>query len=149
VKQRGVILATTLLAALCLQGCCSPSTQLNQRSGTQAGSDRNANLIAHIEHKGLSFSISINPQDDSFLKIVIPERFSPSVATSRPSVRLSVLMRDDSVIEGVAKENPPWVGGGGWVDVGYLFAMGRKVSVDEIHSVTIWIGDERYVAFPF
>jgi hypothetical protein len=107
------------------------------------------NRIASIEHDGLHFSISIDDADKRFLKIIIPEKDDNFRASSRPSVQLRVQMKDDSVIEGVAKENPPYYSSGGWTEVNYLFALGKRVSVDKIHSVTITIDGQRYTAYPF
>ena len=108
-----------------------------------------SNLIAHIEHDGLMFSISIDDRDDKSLSVVIPEKSASFATSSRPSVRLRVLMADDSIIEGAAKTNPPWVGNAGSAAVAYQFGLGRRASVDDIHSVTIWIADQRYEVYPF
>jgi hypothetical protein len=148
-NHRYQVFVIASFAAVVLHGCCAPSASSHCQEAEQRRTRRNANLIAHIEHDGLSFSISIDPRDDSLLKITIPEKQSSFDVSSRPLVRLKIVMRDDSIIQGVAKESPPWIGNGGWVDVGYQFALGRRVSVDDIHSVTIWIGDQQYAAFPF
>ena len=123
------------------------AAQVRSPQGTRE--PRNARLIAHIEHDGLSFSIAIDAADEKFLKIIIPEKDAAFAASRRPVVRLKVLMRNDAVIEGRADETPPWIGNGGSVDVTYRFDLGKRTVVDDIHSVTIWIGDERYTAFPF
>ena len=110
---------------------------------------RNARLIANIEHNGLRFKVAIDDADESFLKIHIPEEDRSFAKSERPVVRLKVLMRNDKVIEGRAEPTPGWVGSGGYVDVTYRFGLGKRTVVDEIHSVTIWIGAERYTLFPF
>jgi hypothetical protein len=33
--------------------------------------------------------------------------------------------------------------------VAYIFPLQRHVTVDDIHSVTLWIGDQEYTALPF
>ena len=36
-----------------------------------------------------------------------------------------------------------------WVDINYRFALQRHTTVNDIHSVTISIGDQTYTAFPY
>jgi len=137
-----------LLAALA--GVSLPLAHPAQSPVTRATKEgRNVRLIAHIEHNGLSFRVAIDDADESFLKISIPEEDKSFARSQRPVVRLKVLMRSDKVLEGRAEPTPGWVGSGGYVDVTYRFGLGKRTVVDEIHSVTIWIGDERYVLFPF
>ena len=125
----------------------SPAAQFQTARRTEGR--RNARLIAHIEHNGLSFSVAIDEADESRLKILIPEKAQLFETSERRVVRIKALMRNDKVIEGRAEPSPGWVGSGGYVDVTYRFGLGKSTTVDEIHSVTIWIGDERYTLFPF
>jgi|SRR5579862_32573 hypothetical protein len=110
---------------------------------------RNSHLIAHIEHDGLIFSVALDVTDEKYLKIVIPEKDQSFAASQRPIVRLRVVMRDDTIIDGRAEPTNTWISMGGWVDVTYRFALGKPVVVDDIHSVTIWIADQSYTLFPF
>ena len=43
----------------------------------------------------------------------------------------------------------PIVANGGWADVNYLFSVGRRISVDDIHSVSISIDGDTYEVCPF
>ncbi len=38
---------------------------------------------------------------------------------------------------------------GGWDEIYYRFALQRHTVVDDIHSVTISIGDQTYTVMPF
>jgi len=125
----------------------SPAAQFQTRGTTEGR--RNSRLIAHIEHNGLSFSVAIDSADESRLKILIPEKTELFETSERPVVRLKVLMRNDKIIEGRAEPAPGWLESGGYVDVTYRFRLGKGTTVDEIHSGTIWIGDERFALFPF
>jgi hypothetical protein len=105
-------------------------------------------LIAHVAHNGLSFSIAVDQHDPAYLRIIIPERFSPPTPLPNRRVKVRVLMTDDSRKEGIARSLPS-AGGGGWVDVNYSFPLGRSISVDDIHSVSISIDGDEYEVFPF
>ena len=128
----------------------------------QAPSCEDGRLIAHIEHDGLSFSIEIEAADDRFLSISIPRKDGTFTLLSLPSVHLKVLMvgkervvgnvhmRDDlPPVEGPAELIPGMIGMGGWVDINYRFALQRHTVVDDMHSVTISIGDQTYTVMPF
>jgi hypothetical protein len=119
-------------------------------------------LIAHIEHDGLSFSIKIDAVDERFLLISIPRRSGTYTWSSLPPVRLkvltmgkarmrgNVLMRETNPpIEGPAELIPGAVSMGGWDEIHYRFALQRHTVVDDIHSVTISIGDQTYTVMPF
>ena len=115
----------------------------------QVQSRKNAQLIAHIEHDGLIFSIEIDATDESLLRISIPRKTQSYTSSSLPPVRIKVVMADLSVIEGPADRLVGAIGNGGWDDIRYRFALGKRAVVDEIHSVTIWIGDQSYTAFTY
>jgi hypothetical protein len=154
------------LAAVALSACCGPQKP-NFSSPHSTGGDPHDNLIAHIEHDDLSFSIRIDDQDNRFLKIVVPEKTDKFKTAPRQSVRVRVQMSNDSrinpatgiperaadnrnpIIEGAAIEHPPYLASGGWVDVEYRFPLARRVVVRDIHSVEIWIGNHHYTACPF
>jgi hypothetical protein len=110
---------------------------------------KNARLIAHIEHDGLNFSIAIDAADESFLKINVPRKTQSYTASSLPSVRLKVVMAEETMIEGPAVRNPGAISNGGWDDITYRFPLRKHAVEDDIHSVTIWIGDQKYTVFPF
>lgn len=154
------------LAAVALSACCGPPKA--QTSGPHSnGGDPHENLVAHIEHDGLSFSIRIDDQDNRFLKIGVPEKTDRLKAAPSQPVRARVQMSGGSrinpatgiperaadnrnpIIEGEAIEHPPYWTSGGWVDVEYRFPLGRRVVVRDIHSVEIWIGNQHYTAYPF
>jgi hypothetical protein len=137
------------LAVGVLQGCCLSTAQSHLQKSPQSHVRRNQNLIAHIEHRGRSFSIAIDESHAGRLRIIIPEKMTFLSIPPLPLVKLRVQMRDDKIVEGVAKKNLPWSGGGGWLDVTYVFPLPRQVTVDDIHSVTLSIGDEEFTAFPF
>jgi hypothetical protein len=108
---------------------------------------KNPRLIAHIEHDGLSFSIAIDAADESFLKIVVPRRTQSYIESSLPAVRLKVVMVDESIIDGAAVRNIGVISNAGWDDITYRFALRKRAAVDDIFSITIWIGDETYTVF--
>jgi hypothetical protein len=148
------------LAAIIAAIACSAPTGRAQTA--QAPSCKDGRLIAHIEHDGLSFSIEIEAADDRFLSISIPRKDGTFTLLSLPSVHLKVLMvgkervvgnvhmRDDlPPVEGPAELIPGMIGMGGWVDINYRFALQRHTTVNDIHSVTISIGDQTYTAFPY
>ena len=64
-------------------------------------------------------------------------------------MKVRVLMKDDSRKEGIAQKVMPIVANGGWADVNYLFSVGRRISVDDIHSVSISIDGDTYEVCPF
>src|SRR5579863_4507372 len=68
-------------------------------------------LIAHVEHDGLSFSVSVDDFRNGMLRIVVPVRFS----APRPTVGIAVHMRDERIL-GPAVEPLGSVGNGGSVD---------------------------------
>jgi hypothetical protein len=104
-------------------------------------------LIAHIEHDGLSFSISIDAADESFLSIIIPRKTQSYTSSSLPPVRIKVVMADGASIEGAADRLVGAISNGGWDDIRYRFALRKRAVVDDVFSVTIWIGDQSYTAF--
>jgi hypothetical protein len=119
------------------------------RGAEKVVQQRNAGVIVNIEHNGLQFRIAMNPAGDSLLRISIPERDSAYRSSSRPPVRLRVQLWNDAVVEGAAALTPPWVSGGGFVDVAYSFALHRTITMNEIHSVSISIHDQRFTAYPW
>jgi hypothetical protein len=106
-------------------------------------------LIAHVEHNGLSFAIKIDAADNRFLTIDIPRKTGFYARSSLPAVRLKVLWSGDSTIEGSAELMPGAISMGGWDEIYYRFALQRHTVVDDIHSVTISIGDQTYTVMPF
>lgn len=116
----------------------------------QAPCCKDGRLIAHIEHDGLSFSIKIDAADDRFLLISIPPKSGTYALSSLPAVHLKVLMREtDTTIEGPAERVPYAISMGGRDDIKYRFALQRRIIVDDIHSVTISIGNQTYTAMLF
>jgi hypothetical protein len=148
-----------LAATIALIVCSVPG---GKAQTAQAPCCKDGRLIAHIEHDGLSFSIKIDAVDDRFLLISIPRRTGSYTRSSLPPVHLKVLtmgnaqmrgniqMRETNPpIEGPAELVPGTVSMGGWDDIDYRFALQRHTVVDDIHSVTISIGDQTYTAMPF
>jgi hypothetical protein len=139
--------AILLLAVIALTGCCTQTKSL-QRSDTLPPQPRRyPNLLAHIQHDDLSFSVSLNPAKQSFLIIHISER--DSVFKSLPTVLMRVQMTDDKVIEGPAVKPRMWYGNGGYSEMDYRFELGRSAVIDDIHSVTVTINGEKYDLCPF
>lgn len=118
--------------------------------GVRAPQQSQGRLIGHVDHNGLDFRISLESGDSS-LAIDIPEPDSlyRHRTVTPPSVKLRVQLKTDAVIEGSAPPTPPWVGSGGWVDVTYRFMLHRRISVDDIHGVTIDIGNQRFTVYPW
>ena len=124
-------------------------TAPNVRAQTAQTSHFRNGLIAHIEHDGLSFSIRIDPANDQYLAINIPQKTGSYTWSSLPPVRLKVLMRGtDHPIEGPA-ELLPSVSNAGWDETRYRFALQRHTVVDDMQTVTISIGDQTYTVMPF
>jgi hypothetical protein len=150
-----LLLLGVTLALACNLFAPEPASYAAPSEHTQMGQQqkpcKSSRLIAHIEHNGLSFAISVDSSDDSFLDIDVPQRSGTLAASSPPTVKLKVLMADDTVISGTAQNNLPWAGNGGWDEITYQFGLGlgRHATVDAIQSVTISVGDESYTAFPF
>jgi len=68
----------------------------------------------------------------------------------KAGMRGNVLMRETNPpIEGPAELIPGAVSMGGWDEIHYRFALQRHTVVDDIHSVTISIGDQTYTVMPF
>jgi hypothetical protein len=124
--------------------------------------DKRGQLIVHIEHDGLSFSIHMDSTDSRFLLISIPRETEDLGPSSLPPVHLKVftmekarkvgdvIMRDtDPPIEGQAELVPGAISNGGWVDFHYRFDLRKPTVLEDIHSVTISIGDQTYTAFPY
>jgi hypothetical protein len=139
-----------VLAVMALNGCCSAPKQAEHKDVGQSHVRRNPNLIAHIEHDGLSFSVSLDNSDTSFLKIHISKKFSSFAhIPPTPTVELRVQMTDETSMEGAAPKPLGGAGNGGSAEFEYRFVLGRRISVDDIHSVTISIDAQRYELFPF
>lgn len=135
-----------LLLPLVISGCCGVS----QRSlPEQAEVRAHPNLIAHVAHNGVSFSVAVDQRDPAYLRIIVPERFSPPAPLPERTVKVRVLMTDDSRKEGIAQKLTPTVANAGGADVNYRFPLGRKTSVDDIHSVSISIDGDTYEVYPF
>jgi len=137
-RHHYILLVSVPCAVAVLQGCRTPATQPHPPQSSPSQLRRNQNLIAHIQHHGRSFSIAIDGSDPSRLRIIIPEKMNRTDFSipPLPSVKLRVVMRDDKVVEGDAKENLPWWGSGSWMDVTYVFPLRTQVTLDDIHSVT-------------
>ena len=106
-------------------------------------------LIAHIEHDSLSFSVSLDDRDMRSLKIHISEEESIADSSPYPTVQLRVQLTDDKIVEGEAPKPLASYGNGGWAEMEYRFELGRRVMMDDIHSVTISINGQRYMLCPF
>jgi hypothetical protein len=132
-----------------ITACLFATSMLQAQAVRQVQDCKDAGLIAHIEHDGLSFSIRIDAADESFLKIGVPERSRSVSSSSGPAVRLKVLMANDAIIEGPAERIPATLSNGGYDEITYRFSLRKRTVVDDIHSVTIWIGDQSYTVFPF
>lgn len=130
-----IILCLVLVLSGAVFGC-----RTNQR--------KNPGLIAHIIHNGLSFSVAVDGRDSAYLRIIIPEKVSSQASLPSRTVKVRVLFADDSWKEGIAKSTVSSANGG-WADVNYLFALGRKISVDHIHSVSISIDGDQYEICPY
>jgi hypothetical protein len=140
------ILGGLLILPLVISGCCGVSQRSHPE---QAGARAHPNLIAHVVHNGVNFSVAVDRRDPAYLRIIVPERFSPPASLPDRTVKVRVLMTDDSREEGIAQKVTPTVGNAGGADVNYLFALGRKISVDDIHSVSISIDGDTYEVCPF
>jgi hypothetical protein len=154
-----------VLAAIIASIACSAPTGRAQNA--QAPCCEDGRLIAHIEHDGLSFSIKIDAADDRYLLIGIPRKDGTFTWPSLPPVHLKVLTvgkprtvatvhgkpvigRDDlPPVEGPAELIHGAISMGGWADIHYRFALQRHTAIDDIHSVTISIGDQTYTVFPY
>jgi hypothetical protein len=55
----------------------------------------------------------------------------------------------DATMEGPAELVPAVIANGGWDEIKYRFALQRHANVNDIHSVTISIGDQTYTVMPF
>jgi len=100
--------------------------------------------IAHVAHDGISFSVSIDSENNRFLEIVAPEK---TKVQPRP-IRISVRFRDESKIEGTP-ERQGSVWSGGYVDWRYRFDAKRSVAISDIFSVTIQVGDQMFDLYPW
>jgi hypothetical protein len=148
-----------LAAIIALTVCSVPG---GRAQTAQAPSCEDGRLIAHIEHDGLSFSIKIDAADDRSLSIFIPRRSGTYNWSSLPPVHVKVLTMGNAQMKGnvlMRETNPPLEGPaelipgaismGGWDEIHYRFALQRHTVVDDIHSVTISIGDQTYTVMPF
>ena len=77
------------------------------------------------------------------------QRCDPDDPLPDRTVEVRVLMTDDSRKEGIAQKLTPTATNAGSADVNYLFSLGRKISIDDIHSVSISIDGDRYEVYPF
>jgi hypothetical protein len=137
-----------LLTAIIASIAYSAPTGMAQIAQTPCCKD--GRLIAHIEHDGLSFSIKIDAADDRFLLISIPRKSGTYTWSSLPPVHLKVLLKEsDAAIEGPGELIPGTISMGGWDEIKYRFALQKRTVVDDIHSVTISIGNQTYTAMPF
>jgi len=109
---------------------------------------RDPNLIAHIDHGNTHFSVELaHSSDETFLRIRIPEK-QGAENTLGTSLRARVVFQDNSVIEGAPKP-ALGLGSGGWIGHNYHLHLKNGTSVDDIVSVTLWIGKESYVVYRF
>lgn len=124
--------------------------------------DKDGQLIVHIEHDDLIFSIHMDATDDRFLLISIPRKTESPDPSSLPPVHLKVFTMDKArkdgdvmvretapPIEGQAELIPVWIQSGGWVGFRYRFDLRKPTVLDDIQSVIISIGDQTYTAFPY
>lgn len=88
--------------------------------------------------------MAIDPRDDRFFEILVPEKGN---VQPRP-IRISLRFRDESKIEG-APERQGSVGNGGYIDWRYRFDGKRRVAISDIFSVTIWVGDQMFDLYPW
>jgi hypothetical protein len=58
--------------------------------------------IANVAHNGIHFSVAIDPHNNRFLEILVPEKTN---VQSRP-IRISLRFRDESKIEGAPEREP-------------------------------------------
>ncbi|MHC1764607.1 MAG: hypothetical protein AB9869_09900 [Verrucomicrobiia bacterium] len=135
-----------LLLSFLLSGCAAVSRGARP---DQAQVRAHPNLIAHVRHNEISFSVAVDQHDPAYLRIIVPERFSPSAPLPERTVNVRVLMRDDSRREGIAQRLTPTAVNAGGADINYMFSLGRRISVDDIHSVRVTIDDDTYEVFPF
>jgi hypothetical protein len=135
-----------LLALIALTGCCTETKPLPRNNESPPQVRRYPNLLAHIHHDNLSFSVSLNPAEQSFLTIHISQRDS---IKSSPNVHVRVHMTDEKVIEGDAQKPRMWYASGGWSELDYRFELGRRALMDDIHSVTVTISGQQYELSPF
>ncbi len=102
-----------------------------------------AHFIAHVRQNDVSFSVSIESTNDA-LGIVVPEKNGVDPAP----IRVRLKMRDETIIEGVPQRLPS-VGSGGWVDWRYRLAANRPLTISDIFSVSISIGDRAFEVCPW
>ena len=135
-----------MLMVAALTGCCTGTKPQSLHNEHSPPVRRFPNLLAHIEHDDLHFSVSLNPAAQSFLTIHIAQRDS---IKSSPTVHVRAQMTDEKIIEGDAQKPRVWYGNGGWSELDYRFQLRRSAVIDDIHSVTITINEQQYELCPF
>lgn len=72
------------IGTIAITACLFATSTLQAQAVRQQGECKNAGLIAHIEHDGLSFSIRIDAADESFLAIDVPEKTGSALPLPHP-----------------------------------------------------------------
>jgi hypothetical protein len=113
--------------------------------GTFASAAENDLRIANVTHNGIHFFVAIDPHNNRFLEIVVPEK---DTVQPRP-IRISLRFRDESKIEGAPEQENGAISNGGYTDWRYHLDAKRPLVISDIFSVTIWVGDEMFVVAPW
>jgi hypothetical protein len=118
---------------------------------THAQTGQHSQLITHIEHGGLSFSIRFDPKSNGALAIGIPRRTGSYDLKQLPPVHLKVRLRQGApnIVEGTAAMVQGIISNAGSDNIEYRFLFSRNTDMDDILSVEIRIGDQTYTAFTF
>ncbi len=105
--------------------------------------------IARISHDGISFSVSIDQNNDRFLAVGVSEKQTTAIVRGpRQPVKIRIRYRDETAIDGTPQLRPS-VSNGGYTDWKYQFDAKRSLTIGSIFSVTIWIGDQVFELFPW
>ena len=139
------------LAALVVTFGCATGNHSTPQFGPER---RNPNVVAHLRHADLHFSVSVEARqkEPSFLEVSFPVKQSGegSSRTRRPEVRARVTLADHpTVFEGVMEEVRWGISNGGWSTDRYRLPLRPELAIGHIHSVTIWIGTDEYEFHPF
>ena len=136
-------MATPLLRAIVLVLVPLAVAAQPQRPFTAAPRQDCARFIAHVRQGDVSVSVSIESTNDG-LAIVVPEKDG---VDPKP-IRVRLKLRDETVVEGVPQRLPS-IGNAGTVDWRYRLAANRSLTISDIFSVSVSIGDRAFEVYPW
>jgi hypothetical protein len=127
-----------LTVVLVSAGCGS------QPTSTPSAPIRPAWLIAHVGYGDIDLTVSLDPDDNKRLVFKVPAK----VGTPPRPVRAKLDWRDETAVERIA-ERLASASNAGVLDWRYGFDAKRTIQLAAVYSITVRIGDQMFVVYPW